>query len=149
LGKDQTGYGNNNLLLDFVTSHGLVGKNTSAMPLIIVMKTSETELKSLKSNLIDNGKEFNDGHELISFNADAFNKAPIINTQKPLHQKIERSSYEIKLIQYSTYLSKIDHIDKPQTAIYFSKEAPFDLEGAVQYHVPTVETYRDINEILN
>jgi hypothetical protein len=149
LGKDKTGYGDNNLLLDFVISHGLVDKNKSAIPLTVVVKTSEAELKSLKSNLIDNGKEFNDGHEFINFNTDVFNKMPIINTKKPLHQKIERSSYEIKILQLSSYLSKIAHIDKPQTAIYFSKEAPFNLEGVVQYHVPTVETYRDINEILN
>lgn len=149
LTRDDSGYGDSQLLMDLVEKHSLVDKNHTATPLIVVMNMEESELNGLKSYLIDNGIEFNDGHEPINFSADAFNKKPVINTKKPLHRKIGRSSYEIKFIHLSTYLEQFDRLNKPHTAVYFSKEMPFDLSDTIQYHVPAVETYRDVNGIIN
>lgn len=149
LSEDGTGYGEEQLLLDLVSAHTLIDQNTSTKPLTIVMDIPEEELISLKSILIDNGKEFNDGHEQIKFSADRFNQTPILNTKGPIGRKINLASYEIKLVRLPSYLQNIDEINQPHTAIYFSAEMPFYLNGSVQHHVADIDSYREINNILN
>ena len=149
LGRDTTGYGGLQLILSLIDKHSLIGKNTTAKPLTVVVGASDDEIISLKSQLIDNGLEFNDGYEQISFSADAFNSPPVINTMGRIARKIGRTSYEIKLVGLSAYVDKLDSLNRPHTAIYFSENTPFDLEGVVQYHMPTIKNYREISEILN
>lgn len=149
LTSDDSGYGDSQLLMDLVEKHSLVDKKHTATPLIVVVNMKKSALNSLKIFLIGRGIEFNDGHESIDFSVDAFNKKPVINTKRPKHVRIKKSSYEIKLIHLSTYLAHFERLNKPYTAVYFSKDVPFDLSGAIQYHVPVVETYRDVNRIIN
>jgi len=149
LNRDTTGYGDSQLIIDLIEQHSLINKNTSVKPLTIVVSAPDDEIVSLKSLLIDNGVEFNDGHEQINFSADTFNKSPIVNTGGVTNRKVDKTSYEIRFVRLSTYMEKLSELNKPHTAIYFSESTPFDLEGVIQYHIPTVETYRDVNEILN
>jgi len=149
LKRDSTGYGISQLILDLLEQHSLIDKKTSTKPLTIVVGAPDDEIISIKSFLIDSGLVFNDGYEQINFSADIFNRLPIINTTGVTGRKIGKTSYEIRLIGLSTYLKQLSVLDRPRTAIYFSEGLPFDLADVVQYHIPAIDKYRNIDEILN
>lgn len=91
-----------------------------AKPFTIVLDCEQSERLVIKRSLIDSQILFSDGYEEIKFSSDIFNREPVIN-KTTNGNKIQKSSYLIKLISKETFESNFSNINSPHALITFSQ----------------------------
>lgn len=121
----------------------------NAKPITLVIDIGEHEINELKRRLIAEKVIFNDGLEHILFSSYVFNKNPVI-TKTRNAQKIQNSSYNIRLISKSTFMTNIEVIDSPRVLINFDVDQFLPNMGNCQIHeIKHCENLKEVNSILN
>lgn len=119
-----------------------------AKPLTLVLDCNDSELKKIKTFLIENNIVFNDGYEHIKFSYFIFNSKPIITKSKN-GTKIINSSYNIKIISKNTFDNHFSTIEAPSAFINFSKSDILNTFPSGQFFdLKYCETLKDIHQVL-
>ncbi|WP_316826828.1 hypothetical protein [Pedobacter miscanthi] len=117
-----------------------------AKPLTVVMDLDAVEMLKVKVDMVLNNHKFNDGMETILFSPERFNEPPIINTDKT-GNRIMKSDYSIKLLMFSSFIAKIDEIQKPKVVFNFGKqECPYP--KASEYIIFDIKLFDNLKDIL-
>lgn len=131
-------------ILDLVKKFHVSGKKSDIKPITFIINSEDGIIKNLKEELSKvNVSEnldlvFNDGDEDYYFNPSFFNKSPLILLQNN-GQKINRTSYNYRLISHETY--KLNH-----TKILFDN--PFHiLMNNSESNLASLDTYSTINKL--
>jgi hypothetical protein len=99
------------------------GSIRTSRPWTVVVDAKDSEIVDLKRALLSEGVIFNDGSEHLLFQASQFDDPPVINT-KNRGSRIDRASYYLRVVSYSTYVSQQTLLRRPDHVFSIGRTIP-------------------------
>jgi hypothetical protein len=147
----------NTLLHNLVTQYGIVDRLYNSELWTVIIDAEPSDLQAVKTYLVKRGIYFNDGYEAVSFCGRYFNDMPIINTKRPNHDKVKKTSHALRLISAATFKEKLDNVvdtnKHPHVFINTSRSLHdnqffSDKKDISIYRLAALDTLAELNEIL-
>ncbi len=142
-----------NLLSEINSKHYREGHAFwDSQPWLTIIRADENSLKEIKQHLINKGIWINDGFETIDFSPDRFSEAPLkLRTSNGQGQKIEKSSYHMRVVSAETFENYWDELPSPDVVFsFFDDELYLSLKEVTTdyFDLSAIDSVRDIKSIL-